>query len=50
MKPSSLIIRNKKRSIRRKNKIEKNLLQPLEIMLLKVVVRRKKATESAIIA
>ena len=39
----------KKKSIGRKNKIKKILFQPLETTPLKVMVRRKKATESAII-
>ena len=40
----------KKKSIGRKNKIKKILFQPLKTMLLKVVMRRKKAMGSAIIA
>ena len=49
IKPSSLIIREKKRNIRRKNKIGKILLWLSEKMPLKIMVKTKKATESAII-
>ena len=50
MRSLSLIAKKKRRNIRRNNKIEKNLVWPLETILLKVVVRRKKAIKSAIIA
>ena len=48
-KAVKLNYQEKKKSIEIKNKIEKILLWSLETMPLKVVVRRKKATKSAII-
>ena len=46
MKLLSLILKNRKKSIRRRNKIRKILFQPLKIMPLKVIVRRKNAIEN----
>ena len=50
MRLSSLIARKKRKSIRRKNKIENFFFRLPETMPLKVMIRRKKAMESAIIA
>ena len=49
IKPSSLIAKKRKKSIRRKNKIGKFCFQLSETMSLKVGVKRKKATKNTII-